>query len=131
MSVVEAETLEAEVHPEPVSRFARLAEGLATRVSRLEERVDTLDSMLEALVASVEDVRRSSERGERALAVLRMVGEWKRRTCRFHSGGVCRAWRAPTNAPIPVEVDEAGVTRPKVGDEPLLCAVCPLYEPRR
>ena len=131
MSVAEAEALEAEVHPEPVSRLARLTEGLAERLSRLEGRVDAIDSVLDALVASVEEARREASEPARALAVLRMIGEWKRRTCRFHHNGVCRAWRAPANSPVPTVADEAGVRRPRVEEEPVLCAVCPLYEPRR
>ncbi len=129
MSTVEAqEPIAAEVEPHPVTRLEKSIEALKGRVAKLEEMLGAHETLIDALLHSAEDIGNRVEQVEKSLQVLRVVGEWKRRTCRYHDNGVCTAWRVNNDA-VPSRLVD-GTRRPLVEREPLLCAACPLYEPR-
>ncbi len=129
MSTLEAqEPLSAEVEPHPVARLEKSIGALHERVSKLEEMLGAHETLIDALLHSTEETSNRVEQVEKSLQVLRVIGEWKRRTCRHHKDGVCTAWRVNNDA-IPSRLVD-GVRRPLVAREQLICAVCPLYDPK-
>ncbi|AEM38818.1 hypothetical protein Pyrfu_0949 [Pyrolobus fumarii 1A] len=132
MSTVEEGTapLEAEYSPEPTSVISRSINILSERLSSIEAKVEAHEATIDALVASLDRLEELGSKASELHRVAVLIGEWKRLTCRHHVDGVCRAWRVKSDAGIPVAT-ESGVPRPVVSKVPVLCALCPLYEPRR
>ncbi len=126
----EAETLVAEAKPVPVSRFARELEHIHSSLEDVKSRVDALDATVSMLLEGFSRLEGEAGQAKRLYLIAVSIGEWKRRTCRYQRNGLCTAWRVSDGTPIPARRDESGVARPDVSKEPLLCALCPLYEPR-
>ncbi len=130
MSTLEArEPLEADVEPDKLVRLEKSLAVFEERVTRVEEKVEAHDTLIDALLSSLREVQERGESLEKEMRIMRLIGEWKRRTCLHHANGVCTAWRVNDDS-IPARIID-GVRRPLVEQEPLICAVCPLYEPAK
>ena len=130
MSLEVEEGLVAEAKPVSPARLSHELEHVRTGLEDVKSRVEALDATVSMLLESFSRVEGEAEEAKRLRLITISIGEWKRRTCRYHREGLCTAWRVSRGLPIPVKRDEAGVERPDVSKEPLLCALCPLYEPR-
>ena len=131
MSVeAEAEPLVAEAKPVSTTRILHEVEHIRSGLEDVKTRVEALDATVSMLLESFSRVEGEAGQAKRLYTIAASIGEWKRRTCRYHRNGLCMAWRASEGSPIPSRRDEAGIERPDVSKEPLLCALCPLYEPR-
>ncbi len=122
--------LDAEI-PAPQASLERRLEHLENKVSSLEARIDTHDATIDMIISSIPHLEHSIEKYEEVYKLLVVIGEWKRGYCSYNHNGVCKAWRLRENTSIPAARDKNGILRPDVGKNPILCALCPLYRPRR
>ncbi len=122
--------LESEVVP-PYTGIERRVEHIESRIAGLEAKVEAHDATIDAVLAALPRLEDEVSKFSQAYELLRAIGEWKRLHCKHHHNGVCRAWRLRSDNSIPAVKGEDGVLRPRVDRAPILCALCPLYEPTR
>ena len=130
LEVEAEEALVAEAKPVSVTRLLRTVEHLHSSMEDVKSRVEALDATVSMLLENHSRLEESVGEARKLYMIASSIGEWKRRTCRHHRDGLCRAWRVTSGTPIPSRRDEQGVERPDVSKAPILCALCPLYEPR-
>lgn len=128
--------LEPSIEPPRIHAIQGLLNKLAHRVASIDNVLDTYDSRIsgieEALAQIAAQYGRVAKPSRELYNIALLVGEWKKNTCRFNRNGVCTLWRIQEDVAKKTGIDfvvEGETARPKVDKTPILCALCPLYQP--